>query len=105
MAPADMPVSFTPVSRAMTKSPWNMQPTKHDCYLRNQIKLVLEPNPDPGEVLSTGYSLEIVGNKQCDLGATHADQCCFTKVVLKYALTFAKAEEHIKKVLPKNSIL
>lgn len=66
---------------------------------------MLESDADSGGVLSTGYSLEIVGNKECDLGATQADQCCFTKVALKHALTFAKAEEFIKKVLPKNAIL
>jgi len=49
---------------------------------------------DKNEILSTGYSMELLGN-------THAEQCCFIKVAQKHKLP----EERIGEVLPKNTVL
>ncbi|WEW60612.1 hypothetical protein PRK78_006099 [Emydomyces testavorans] len=56
---------------------------------------------DKNEILSTGYSMELPGNRPGDPGNTHAEHCCFIKVAEKYNLP----EEEIGKVLPKHTIL
>ena len=58
-------------------------------------------NADNGEVLSTGYSLELRENSLGDPGSTHAKQCCFIKVTMKHGLR----EEEIGQVLPENAVL
>lgn len=60
---------------------------------------------DTGKILSTGYYLEFPADKDGDKGTTHAEQCCFMKVAQQHGLPTARAEEHIKDVLPKNTIL
>ncbi|KAB8243971.1 DRAP deaminase [Aspergillus flavus] len=35
---------------------------------------------DRNEILSTGYSMELPGDRPGDPGNTHAEQCCFIKV-------------------------
>lgn len=56
---------------------------------------------DKGEILSTGYSLELPRDSLGDPGSTHAEQCCFIKVASRYGLP----EERIGEVLPKNTVL
>ncbi|KAF2250701.1 hypothetical protein BU26DRAFT_529870 [Trematosphaeria pertusa] len=62
-------------------------------------------NRDTGEILSTGYSIELPGYMEGDSGSTHAEQCCFIKVAQKHGLPAVRAEEHIGDVLPKNTVL
>ena len=56
---------------------------------------------DKGEILSTGYSLELPRDSLGDPGSTHAEQCCFIKVAQKHGLP----EERIGEVLPENTVL
>ncbi|KAL1968678.1 hypothetical protein VTN77DRAFT_1504 [Rasamsonia byssochlamydoides] len=56
---------------------------------------------DKNEILSTGYSMELPGDRPGDPGNTHAEQCCFIKVAEKHNLP----EERIGEVLPKNTVL
>jgi pyrimidine deaminase RibD-like protein len=56
---------------------------------------------DQNEILSTGYSMELPGDRPGDPGNTHAEQCCFIKVAEKHNLP----EEQLGKVLPKNTVL
>ena len=56
---------------------------------------------DKGEILSTGYSLELPPDSLGDPGSTHAEQCCFIKVAQQHGLP----EERIGEVLPKNTVL
>ena len=56
---------------------------------------------DKGEIISTGYSLELPRDSLGDPGSTHAEQCCFIKVAQKHGLP----EERIGEVLPKNTVL
>ncbi len=58
-----------------------------------------------GEVLSTGYSIELPGDMDGDLGSTHAEQCCFIKFAQQHTLPVAHAEEHIGQILPGNTVL
>ncbi|KAI3398348.1 hypothetical protein diail_9440 [Diaporthe ilicicola] len=37
-------------------------------------------NGDTGEILSTGYSQELPGDRPGDPGNTHAERCCFIKI-------------------------
>ena len=60
---------------------------------------------DTGEILSTGYSIELPGYMEGDSGSTHAEQCCFIKVAQKHGLPAVRAEEHIADVLPPNPVL
>lgn len=53
------------------------------------------------EVLSTGYSMELPGDRPGDPGNTHAEQCCFIKVAENYSLP----EDRIAEVLPENTVL
>lgn len=62
-------------------------------------------NGDTGEILSTGYSLEFERDFQGDPGTTHAEQCCFIKWAKLNGLPGVRAEEHIGKVLPGNTVL
>ncbi|KAK8137395.1 hypothetical protein PG984_005335 [Apiospora sp. TS-2023a] len=54
------------------------------------------------EVLSTGYSLELPGDRPGDPGTTHAEHCCFIKVAEKYGVT---TETELNHKLPKNTVL
>lgn len=56
---------------------------------------------DKNEILSTGYSLELPGDRPGDPGKTHAEQCCLIKIAEKHGLP----EERIGEVLPKNTVL
>ncbi|KAL2007552.1 hypothetical protein VTN00DRAFT_8990 [Thermoascus crustaceus] len=56
---------------------------------------------DKNEILSTGYSMELPGDRPGDPGNTHAEQCCFIKVAERHNLP----EERIGEVLPKNTVL
>ena len=56
---------------------------------------------DKNEILSTGYSLELSGNRPGDPGTTHAEQCCFIKVAEKHGIP----DERIAEVLPRNTVL
>ena len=56
---------------------------------------------DKNEILSTGYSWELSGDRAGDPGTTHAEQCCFIKIADKHNLP----EERIGEVLPRNTVL
>ncbi|KAI0536123.1 cytidine deaminase-like protein [Xylaria digitata] len=56
---------------------------------------------DKGEALSTGYSMELPGDRPGDPGNTHAEHCCFIKVADQHGLP----EDRIGEVLPKNTAL
>ena len=60
---------------------------------------------DTGEILSTGYSTELPGSMEGDSGSTHAEQCCFIKIAREHGLPAARAEEHIRDLLPVNTVL
>ncbi|KAI1326539.1 cytidine deaminase-like protein [Xylariaceae sp. FL0255] len=56
---------------------------------------------DKNEVLSTGYSMELPGDRPGDPGNTHAEHCCFIKIAERHGLP----EDAIGQVLPKNTVL
>jgi pyrimidine deaminase RibD-like protein len=56
---------------------------------------------DKNEILSTGYSMELPGDRPADPGNTHAEQCCFIKVAERYNIP----EDQLGEVLPKNTVL
>ncbi|BCS04132.1 putative DRAP deaminase [Aspergillus luchuensis] len=56
---------------------------------------------DKNEILSTGYSMELPGNRPGDPGNTHAEHCCFIKVADQHDIP----EDQIGKVLPPNTVL
>lgn len=56
---------------------------------------------ETGQILSTGYSLELPGDRPGDPGRTHAEHCCFIKIANQYGV----AEEQIGDVLPPNTVL
>ncbi|KAI0813426.1 cytidine deaminase-like protein [Xylaria sp. FL0064] len=56
---------------------------------------------DKGEALSTGYSMELPGDRPGDPGNTHAEHCCFIKIAEQYGIP----EDKIGEVLPKNTAL
>ncbi|KAI1767824.1 cytidine deaminase-like protein [Hypoxylon sp. FL1150] len=56
---------------------------------------------ETGQILSTGYSLELPGDRPDDPGRTHAEHCCFIKIADQYGV----AEERIGDVLPPNTVL
>lgn len=56
---------------------------------------------DRNEILSTGYSMELPGDRPGDPGNTHAEHCCLIKIAEKHGLP----EEQIGDVLPKNTVL
>ncbi|KAJ0119715.1 hypothetical protein J7T55_013918 [Diaporthe amygdali] len=58
-------------------------------------------NADTGEVLSTGYSQELPGDRPGDPGSTHAEHCCFIKISEQHGIP----EGRIRDVLPKNTVL
>lgn len=58
-------------------------------------------NADTGEVLSTGYSQELPGDRPGDPGNTHAEHCCFIKISDRHGIP----EARIGEVLPKNTAL
>ncbi|KAK3936653.1 bifunctional protein RIB2 [Diplogelasinospora grovesii] len=58
-------------------------------------------NGDTGEILSTGYSEELPGDRPGDPGATHAEHCCFIKVADAHSIS----EAEIEQVLPVNTVL
>ncbi|PWY73490.1 DRAP deaminase [Aspergillus eucalypticola CBS 122712] len=56
---------------------------------------------DKNEILSTGYSMELPGDRPGDPGNTHAEHCCFIKVADQHDIP----ENQIGKVLPQNTVL
>ncbi|KJK62240.1 Cytidine and deoxycytidylate deaminase zinc-binding region [Aspergillus parasiticus SU-1] len=56
---------------------------------------------DRNEILSTGYSMELPGDRPGDPGNTHAEHCCLIKIAERYKMT----EDELDIVLPKNTIL
>ncbi|KAI0471220.1 cytidine deaminase-like protein [Xylaria cf. heliscus] len=56
---------------------------------------------DRNEILSTGYSMELPGDRPGDPGNTHAEHCCFIKIAEKHRLP----EDQIGEVLPANTVL
>ncbi|KAI0892534.1 cytidine deaminase-like protein [Annulohypoxylon nitens] len=56
---------------------------------------------DSGKVLSTGYSLELPGDRPGDPGRTHAEHCCFIKIADEHGID----ESRIGDVLPPNTVL
>ncbi|GFN20261.1 hypothetical protein ABZX51_012099 [Aspergillus tubingensis] len=56
---------------------------------------------DKNEILSTGYSMELPGDRPGDPGNTHAEHCCFIKVAKQHNIP----EDQIGKVLPQNTVL
>ncbi|KAF2688476.1 hypothetical protein K458DRAFT_440110 [Lentithecium fluviatile CBS 122367] len=62
-------------------------------------------NGTTGEILSTGYSIELPGYMEGDSGSTHAEQCCFIKIAQARGLPAVRAEEHIVDILPENTVL
>ncbi|EAW21801.1 putative DRAP deaminase [Aspergillus fischeri NRRL 181] len=56
---------------------------------------------DKNEILSTGYSMELPGDRPADPGNTHAEQCCFIKVAERHNIP----EDRLGEVLPKNTVL
>ncbi|RJE20999.1 hypothetical protein PHISCL_06669 [Aspergillus sclerotialis] len=56
---------------------------------------------DKNEILSTGYSMELPGDRPGDPGNTHAEQCCLIKVAEKHNTS----EEQLAEVLPQNTVL
>ncbi|KAK6813080.1 hypothetical protein RU639_010811 [Aspergillus parasiticus] len=56
---------------------------------------------DQNKILSTGYSMELPGDRPGDPGNTHAEQCCFIKVADQHNVP----EEELVKVLPRNTVL
>ncbi|KAI2611950.1 cytidine deaminase-like protein [Hypoxylon sp. NC1633] len=56
---------------------------------------------DTGQILSTGYSRELPGDRPGDPGRTHAEHCCFIKIADQYGV----AETQIGHVLPPNTVL
>lgn len=53
------------------------------------------------KVLSTGYSLELPGDRPGDPGTTHAEQCCLIKVAEEHGVS----ESQLPVVLPSNTVL
>jgi pyrimidine deaminase RibD-like protein len=58
-------------------------------------------NADTGEILSTGYSQELPGDRPGDPGNTHAEHCCFIKISERHGIP----EARIGEVLPRNTVL
>lgn len=58
-------------------------------------------NGDTGEILSTGYSQELPGDRPGDPGSTHAEHCCFIKISDQHSIP----EARIGEVLPANTVL
>ncbi|RAK75406.1 putative DRAP deaminase [Aspergillus fijiensis CBS 313.89] len=56
---------------------------------------------DKNEILSTGYSMELPGDRPGDPGNTHAEHCCFIKIADRHNVP----EERIGEVLPKSTVL
>jgi tRNA(Arg) A34 adenosine deaminase TadA len=50
-------------------------------------------NADTGEILSTGYSLELPRDQPGDPGTTHAEQCCMIEIVERYNPGSGPAED------------
>ncbi|KAK0716734.1 cytidine deaminase-like protein [Apiosordaria backusii] len=56
---------------------------------------------DKNEILSTGYSTELLGDRPNDPGSTYAEHCCFIKVADENGIP----DFDIAKVLPPNTVL
>lgn len=96
-----------------------IQPGDHSAFMKYAVQQarLSPPGPDKfcvgavladgdsGKVLSTGYSLELPGYMEGDMGSTHAEQCCFIKVAQQHGLPIVRAEAHIAPVLPDNTVL
>ncbi len=58
-------------------------------------------NGESGKILSTGYSMELPGDRPGDPGSTHAEQCCLIKVAEKHNVP----DDRVGQILPKNTVL
>lgn len=90
-------------------------PGDHDEFMRYALsKAALSPpaptkfcvgaclvNGDTGEILSTGYSQELPGDRPGDPGNTHAEHCCFIKISDQHGIP----EARIGEALPRNTVL
>lgn len=56
---------------------------------------------DRNEVLSTGYSMELPGDRLGDPENTHAEQCCFIKIAGMHGIPVGRIGE----VLPQHTVL
>ncbi|KAI1134029.1 cytidine deaminase-like protein [Hypoxylon sp. FL0543] len=56
---------------------------------------------DSGKILSTGFSMELPGDRPGDPGRTHAEHCCFIKIAEQHGIE----ETQIGNVLPPNTVL
>ncbi|KIY01779.1 uncharacterized protein Z520_01917 [Fonsecaea multimorphosa CBS 102226] len=56
---------------------------------------------DSGEILSTGYSLELPDDRPGDPGSTHSEHCCLIKVAERHNVP----DDQVGKVLPENTVL
>lgn len=97
------------------ETPPAISPGEHDKFMFYALKkAALSPpaptkfcvgaclvNGDTGEILSTGYSQELPGDRPGDPGNTHAEHCCFIKMSDQHGIP----EARIGEVLPKNTVL
>lgn len=56
---------------------------------------------DANNILSTGYSEELPGDRSGDPGTTHAEHCCFVKVAEAHGVPDAL----LNSALPPNTLL
>ncbi|KAH8426627.1 putative DRAP deaminase [Aspergillus melleus] len=56
---------------------------------------------EKNEILSTGYSMELTGDRPSDPGNTHAEQCCLIKAAEQHHVP----EDQLALVLPKETVL
>ncbi|KAM7219577.1 bifunctional protein RIB2 [Rhypophila decipiens] len=99
----------------MTSPHPNIAPGDHKAYMLYAIEQarLSPPSPskfcvgailldaDKNEVLSTGYSAELPGNRPNDPGSTHAEHCCFIKIGDAHGVS----DFDIARVLPLNTVL
>ncbi|KAF2841855.1 cytidine deaminase-like protein [Patellaria atrata CBS 101060] len=85
-----------------------VDPSDHKSILRLALNEAEKSEPKPtnfrvgalllnesnGEVLATGYTLELPGN-------THAEQCCLLKLSESYSIP----EERVGEILPENTVI
>ncbi|PWY75064.1 cytidine and deoxycytidylate deaminase zinc-binding domain protein [Aspergillus heteromorphus CBS 117.55] len=73
-----------------------IEPGDHKAYMEYALT-----QAHKNEILSTGYSMELPGDRPGDPGNTHAEHCCFIKVADKHNFP----EERIGQVLFPNTVL